>query len=124
MTTALWITLIGMGMVFAVIMLLWGVMVLLVKVTSSQKRSPEETRITQEEPVQPVVDEPSVVFQKRAASAAAAAVAVAVAMNIEMGLPKNGGQAVKPDSISPWQAAHRAARANREGIGQKPGGKR
>ena len=45
---ALWITLIGMGLVFVVIVLLWGFMALLVKVTADRKVAAEDAETPEE----------------------------------------------------------------------------
>jgi len=43
LVTALGITIIGMGLVFAIILLLWGVMVLLTRLTDREKVTPSQS---------------------------------------------------------------------------------
>ena len=111
MGNALWITLIGMGLVFLAILLLWGLMVLLVRLTREpQKAQPaplpgNEIPVTEETPTQAQLIE-----RKRRAAAAAVAVAFAVNNSKRSGtvnLPMPGKPA--PSSISAWQVVHRAS---------------
>lgn len=99
------ITGIGMGLVFVVIIFLWGMMALMMKLTSGKQRvSAEEALPTQtDEPLIPELADAE--GQRRAA---AAAVAVELAMVMSGG--KRLQNAVQGDqgSLSPWQAVHRA----------------
>lgn len=100
------ITLIGMGLVFIVIVLLWFLMDLLVRSTADkveEEETPEETA-----DVTPLTEETAPVIasdiKKRAA---AAAVAVALASRRGMILP---AQAAAPAAtVGGWQAAHRSS---------------
>ena len=99
----LWITAVGMGLVFAVIIFLWGVMALLMRLTSHKPTAVEEEHppVSTDEPLIPELA--SVETQRRAA-AAAAAVALALAEN--KGHTK---KAVEPTgSMNPWLAVHRS----------------
>lgn len=97
------ITAIGMGLVFAVIIFLWGLMALLVRMTSNNKIKPEpEAELQSEtERVQSLVVSEG---QRRAAAAA-----TAVALTIEScqhGRSKNQYNE-QFAGLSPWQAFHR-----------------
>lgn len=103
MTQALWITLIGMGLVFLAIFLLWGLMALLVRLTE------EKAQITAPLAAEPAPAEPDQPDQHaaRRKHAAAAAVAVALALRQQAVERRNTSSGA---NISAWQAAHRAAR--------------
>jgi Na+-transporting methylmalonyl-CoA/oxaloacetate decarboxylase gamma subunit len=93
------ITAIGMGLVFVAILILWGLMEGLVKVTADKTArvpdvQPTETRATQI---------PADVEQDYKAEAAAAAVAIALSMR--QSAPQKPGDS---SGISPWQAVLRA----------------
>lgn len=99
--SALWITLIGMGLVFLSILMLWGLMALLVRLTAEK---PPEIGAEEPEAGTESVAIPSgslLLDQKRRA----AAVAVAFALAREKSASSNGQPAV---SVSPWQAVNRA----------------
>ncbi|HNS63339.1 MAG TPA: OadG family protein [Anaerolineaceae bacterium] len=107
---ALWITLIGMGLVFVVIVLLWGFMALLVKVTADRKvaaedaETPEETADTYPNGDSfPAPAEDLLSLKMRAAAAA-----VAAALALQKSSPAS--RAPETDAISPWQAVLRSAR--------------
>ena len=87
---------IGMGLVFVVIIFLWGLMALMMSLTSGKKRQ------TAEEPLPTQTDEPLIpeladAEGQRRAAAAAVAVSLALAMNGPKGLQssrsKRPGQA-------------------------------
>lgn len=100
---SLWITGIGMGLVLASLLLIWGLMVLLVRVT--RERAPQVGPAAAEERPAPSAQ---LMEQKRRAAVAAVAVALARARR-PVRRPQLGGAG----SPSPWQAAHR--RAGRRG---------
>lgn len=109
MQNALWITLIGMGLVFVAILLLWGLMALLVRLTQvkdSQLQAAEEPQAgLLAEPGQPEETAPDLERRRRAA---AAAVAVALALEGTV----SPAQPSRPEgALSPWQAAHRAGQS-------------
>ena len=106
------ITAIGMGLVFAVIIFLWGLMALMMRLTSGERkprRKPKEQ--TQGEIGSAMAGEtfPEVqikqVDDKR--KAAAAAVAVALAAETHKNRKKGSKAAEKPGKLSPWQTVHR-----------------
>ncbi|MBP7228236.1 MAG: OadG family protein [Longilinea sp.] len=97
------ITGIGMGLVFVMIILLWGLMYLMVRgaawletIRAKEKEDEEEAG----EPVAETIAAPD----GRKARAAAAAVAVALARQRAQVRPQQSAV-----SVSPWQAAGRAA---------------
>jgi Na+-transporting methylmalonyl-CoA/oxaloacetate decarboxylase gamma subunit len=116
MSNALWITLIGMGLVFIAILLLWGGMALLVRITT-EREDGEPGRGEGEPEVQPeagssVLSETastSVSAHKRRAAAAAAAVSVALALR-KPALHEN--EALPGSTLSAWQAVNRASQVN------------
>ena len=101
------ITVTGMGIVFAMILVLWGIMVLLVKLTNRP-----EAEETAEEP-ETILPEPVAVSATGDASALAAAIAVAYALSAK---PKTAF-AADTQSIqtgSTWLAAGRAQQVARQ----------
>lgn len=104
---------IGMGLVFVVIIFLWGLMALMMKVTSGKKKTSaeEELPTVSDEPLLPEMEDLQGLKQ-----AAAAAVAVALAsgrmkkqISSRSGEPENG-------SLNPWQAAHRVRQLGQKNI--------
>ncbi len=100
------ITLIGMGLVFAVIIFLWGVMALLVRVTTNNK--PEMIKAVAE---REIVAEIATVEMQRQAVAAAVAMARAISDDhIRHPVLADTGD------LSPWQSAHRARQLNPKNV--------
>lgn len=113
MANALWITLIGMGLVFIAILLLWGGMALLVLVTTEREvREPADEVASQEAALvaaQGSALETNGAERTRRAAVAAAAVSAALALRkttrpAEQGRPDGG--------LSAWQAVNRARQIN------------
>ena len=109
MANALLITLIGMGLVFVVILLLWGLMALLVRLTAEKEAvvapESETAAIEVEAPEASAQPEPAPGMDRKR-RAAAAGVAAAIA------LQSSSRPAVKPaGSLSAWQIVHRAGQA-------------
>lgn len=105
MAEALWITLIGMGLVFAAILALWGLMALLVWATALREKRPAPSEsLAEVAPAAPEGDSSAAeaAAAASAASAAAAAVAVALAMT---GEPRHGDGG---NQVGAWQAVQRA----------------
>ncbi len=108
LVASLWITLIGMGLVFIGILLLWGLMEVIVRVTArfagkEEEEGEEEGESEPEAAPLPAVDGS---LKKRAA---AAAVAVALALRkpvarVPLARPADGGSA--------WQSVARASQLN------------
>ena len=95
------ITAIGMGLVFVAILLLWGLMVVIVRITAenntAKKRIISEIENGVETSNSPLED--SKKLQK------VAAVAVAIAMSLQKTFPVITPQ--ESNSISPWQSTRR-----------------
>lgn len=99
---ALLITLVGMGLVFGAILLLWGVMAVLVRLVQDSDTVPG--------PGQPVVE---VTELERKQQAAAAAVAAALAMGNG---PEPHEFPLPPTAlVSPWQGVMRTKMLNKRG---------
>ena len=99
------ITGIGMGLVFVVIIFLWGLMALMMRLTSGKKReSAAEPLPTQTD--EPLIPELADVEGQRRAVAAAVAVELALAMS--GGKRLQGVLQGEKGSLSPWQAVHRS----------------
>ncbi len=103
------ITIVGMGIVFAMILVLWGIMVLLVRLTNrpENEEAAEESAVSLPEP------EPVAVTSASDASALAAAIAVAYALSVK---PKtvfaSDTQSIQTGST--WLAAGRAQQIARQ----------
>jgi Na+-transporting methylmalonyl-CoA/oxaloacetate decarboxylase gamma subunit len=100
--SSLWITLIGMSLVFIAILALWGLMELMVRLTAryAGKEAVEESGDSLNDPAG-MVDEPADVSLELKRKAAAAAVAVALAMQASE--PENMPVMMR-SSRSAWQA--------------------
>jgi len=98
------ITAIGMGLVFAVIIFLWGLMALMMRVTSRESQVEDQSG---DNPLSEVADEPGVKTAERKKRAAAAAAAVGMAMARRQ--PKTSDMKLgdKKGVLSPWQTVHR-----------------
>lgn len=127
LNAALIITAIGMGLVFVVIVLLWGFMALLVNLTarieaagSKAEPEPEAAEI----PAAAPVDDEQRMLKKRAAAVAVAALipgdmhllkqrAAAAAVSAAIAFKKQAANPASPAaSISQWQATGRASILN------------
>jgi Na+-transporting methylmalonyl-CoA/oxaloacetate decarboxylase gamma subunit len=101
MIDALWITLIGMGLVFAAILFLWGMMALLVRLTAE----PQEAEVSAPEPeAEGMVEQPVLTDRKRRVAVAA------VAFALSMRKPVQPARESEPGSLSAWQSVNRASR--------------
>lgn len=108
---ALWITLIGMGLVFVAILLLWGGMALLVRLTAAREETPETGASPEDASVVPgsaAIPEDALLLDRKR-RAAAAALAVALALRAGAGAAR---EAAPAGSLSPWQAVYRAGRVS------------
>ena len=99
LSLALSITLVGMGLVFAAIILLWGLMALLVRLTSKP---------TEKETVQNLQE------QERKRRAAVLAVSIALARQANM-LEPHEFPLPPTAQVSPWQAIMRSRIFNKRG---------
>lgn len=108
---SLLMTLIGMGLVFVGILLLWGLMALMVRVLPERRAKADDDNDPQDDPVEEIAatqspaPAPDTDLRRRAA---AAAVAVALAMR------QTGAALTQPPavSVSSWQAVLRANQLN------------
>ena len=109
--STLWITLIGMGLVFIALLLLWAMMEYTVKGTDwYNRRHPEEEaeREVEAEEVPAVDEQPAPIARKH--QAAAAAIAVALALQAEAPAPGAAIQAAAyTGQPSAWQTVTRSA---------------
>jgi Na+-transporting methylmalonyl-CoA/oxaloacetate decarboxylase gamma subunit len=105
------ITAIGMGLVFGVIIFLWGLMALMMRLTSKEKDSLKEgtANISSNEPIN---SEGRVVERQRQVIAAATVVSLLLkAEKLNQSLENRP----KFDRLSPWQAVHRARQLEKRG---------
>jgi sodium pump decarboxylase gamma subunit len=110
--TSLWITLVGMGLVFIGLLLLWGLMELMVRFIKDG--SPKEEKVVAKEAAeQEAAPQPVVAGSTVKARAAAAAVAAAIALAEQ---PKSVVEETvfEPPvpGITAWQAVLRAGQLN------------
>ena len=110
LSLSLQITLIGMGLVFGAILLLWIMMAVLVRLTPDREEAAEPA--AEDSPIEPVATD-----QDRKRRAAIAAVAVAVAHEAtpkihEFPLPAT-------PIVSAWQAVQRGRQLSQHGPRQK-----
>lgn len=95
---------IGMGLVFAVIIFLWGIMALMMRVTSSKKEQEQEA-VESAEVDAPLVPEMQTAEGQRRAVAAAVGVGIALARSKAQ---KTRGRTQNGDGgMSPWDAFNR-----------------
>ncbi len=108
-TQGLLIAAIGMGLVFVVIIFLWGLMALLMRLTSGREESSTETMQTEEleSDLAPAFEQTE---HQRRAAAAAVAVSLAAASGRKKA-PVSSKQSTRGD-VSPWQAFHRLRQVN------------
>lgn len=99
------ITAIGMGLVFAVIIFLWGLMALMMRFTSRTKPVKVEQISTTASPEQVPIPPTSQIFE-RGKRVIAAAVAVNLMLESEK-LKSSQGEVQRLGQLSPWQAVHR-----------------
>ncbi len=105
------ITVIGMGLVFAVIVFLWWLMGLLVRATTKEDK-PSALETGDEEGLEGLAapELPDLGAKRRAA---ATAVAVAIALAQARSRPKPGKPLEEVGAASPWQNLHRARQLER-----------
>ncbi len=115
--STLWITLIGMGLVFLGLLALWGFMELIVKWTNwyalrhPDEEGEEEEEAAGEEP-QPVEALPAPSAVKQQAAAAAVAIALALEAASEAQVPVFSQSQVGVGQSSAWQAVMRSTQLN------------
>ena len=98
MKDALFISWVGMGLVFVGLMALWGMMAVVVKLTNNKKTvpAPDELNLS-------LIDKDLDLESKRKAAAAAVTAAMAL-MNTSLAPSPHR----ENENMSPWQAAHRS----------------
>ena len=101
------ITLVGMGLVFAAIILLWVVMDLLVRLARDRHAQPEAGEA---EPAAPAEPPPDRELMRRAA-----AIAVAVALARQAEAQARAFPVAQPDAVTAWQAVTRARQLSQRG---------
>lgn len=114
MSAALWITLIGMGLVFIALLLLWGLMALIVNITAKQAEAESAGEAPDTDEAQPM-DTP-VAQSGAAAKAAALAVVVALAMQKKgqvQAAPEHPALLARQPDGEPFSAWQSVLRANR-----------
>jgi len=99
------ITAIGMGLVFAVIIFLWGLMSLMMRVTSREPQLEDEVV---ENPLSDDSDLPEMEMVERKRRAAAAAIAVGIALGSKKLKTASDKIGDKEGTLSPWQTVHRS----------------
>lgn len=111
MSQGLMITAIGMGLVFAVIIFLWGVMALLMRLTSGREKPAQEDTQGEVPDLKSAPDDEQTGRQRRAAVAA-----VAVGLALASARKKTSGTRLDAQAggLSPWQAFHRSRQTNPE----------
>ena len=107
MVNALWITLIGMGLVFVAILLLWGLMALLVQLTAQSDRPEKPAESLAESPASVETIHADETGQMRKRRAAAAAVTIALGLQKQRARPL-GVEKSTAGQVSAWQAVQRA----------------
>lgn len=104
MANALWITLIGMGLVFLAILLLWGLMALLVRLTA--ERPAPQIQAAEAPLASSAGDEQAEAERLHALRRKAAVAAVSAALAVQ----KKPAHHHQPSGgLSAWQAVHRAS---------------
>lgn len=117
LVTSLWITLIGMGLVFIALLMLWGLMNLMVGLI---KDKPEEETGAEEQPQdEPAAEESQPVLADRSLKQRAAAAAVAVALAQTSSARSASAESTAElyptpvSGVSAWQSVLRAGQYNR-----------
>jgi Na+-transporting methylmalonyl-CoA/oxaloacetate decarboxylase gamma subunit len=112
-TNALWISLIGMGLVFISILLLWGLMALLVRLVAERKAPEAEPAAAADKRQTSIPEEALLLSRKRRAAAAAVAVALAMAQDERQQTRPVG--APQAPVVGVWQAVNRAGQLGQRG---------
>jgi Na+-transporting methylmalonyl-CoA/oxaloacetate decarboxylase gamma subunit len=107
LVSALWITLIGMGLVFVALLLLWGLMALLVNATS--RMAEREAAAVEEDAAEEELPDASATRRKAAAAAVAVAMAAAGTSGAQPMAQASQNTTERPGT---WQAVMRSNRLN------------
>ncbi len=113
LSAALWITLIGMGLVFIALLLLWGLMALIVNATSKQAEAEAAGEEGEGEAEESQPEEAPAVPSGEAAKAAAAAVAVALSLQKKGHVVAQHTMLQRQPDGEPFSAWQPVLRANR-----------
>jgi sodium pump decarboxylase gamma subunit len=108
LSLALQITLAGMGLVFAAIILLWLVIDLLMRLARERQSAPQAEGEAQ--PAAPSLPAPDRELRRRAA-----AIAVAVALARQAEAEARAFPIAQPDAVTAWQAVTRARQLTQRG---------
>lgn len=108
MIDALWITAIGMGLVFLAILVLWGVMALLVRITDR----PEAAEVEPESEAAETASAETMDASDGALDRKRRAAAVAVAVALSLRKPVRPAREQQAGSVSAWQAVNRASQVS------------
>ena len=100
------ITLVGMGLVFAALILLWVVMGVLVRL-ARDRRAPAQAGEAEPPPPEPA--------PRRELRRRAAAIAVAVALARQAEVQARAFPVAQPDAVTAWQAVTRARQLSQRG---------
>jgi Na+-transporting methylmalonyl-CoA/oxaloacetate decarboxylase gamma subunit len=112
MANAVWISIIGMGLVFLGLMLLWGLMALLVHITSTDRYPRSSRHIKGSD-----AHEPDSSDEKNLA----AAIAVAAAFGLQSKSMMHW-KTKEEGGMTPWQIAHRNyIQSQKQSIGSRKG---
>ena len=102
------ITGIGMGLVFVMIFLLWGIMALLVWLTNPREKKAKETEVIEETTIDPaVLDTPALTIDDEDEMQRLAA-AIAVAYALKRPRPQSFATAPQLEQSSSWLSTGRA----------------
>ena len=104
----LMITGIGMGLVFVMIFLLWGIMALLVWLTNPREKKAEETEVIEEATVDPALLDVPAHTRDDEDELQRLAAAIAVAYALKRPRPQSFATAPKLDQGSNWLSTGRA----------------
>ena len=106
LVNALWITLLGMGLVFIVILVLWGLMELVVRLTARSAKEEIEETVEIEDAEEAVLE--LIPAEQDEKKKLAAVVAVAFALAKAQQPAAAGVVENKPYTVSAWQSVARA----------------
>jgi len=103
---------IGMGLVFIVIIFLWGLMALMMRITSRGEKVEEPVEMGEETDA-PLVPEMQAAESQRWAAAAAVAVEIALIASSSLSKKRQGNHG---GELSPWQVFHRSRQLQQKNI--------
>lgn len=110
LVNALWITLLGMGLVFVVILVLWGLMELVVRLTVRSAEQETEETVEIEDAEEAVLELIPAEADEKKKLAAVAAVAAALSLAQQPATVRMSGNI--PVTASAWQSVSRANMLN------------